>query len=398
MRFIILFLPLLWMLQSCGENTSSNTATHKYSIYTMTRDGKEYLNRIDSLNTGFLNPVKEGTPVVPAPQFYGMIVKDGFYYRLDFKSNRFVKSSIQNQQLVEQASVQLQDFASIDNFHWISKDSIILLGFGEKNSGIRFAKIDVSKMTAKQEDIDIPKPFGPYNSMSVGFAEFRNRQILVGYTYHTTHNLSGYTTSDTMYVETLEYPSLKSIARSKDTRSIYPGGENTRQSHNFTDENGDLYFLASPGIAAGNNPDKPTAIFRIKKDQNQIDSTYFFNISASPIQNHGYGLWYISKGKAIIRTERKGLFTGMKDHYKVPHFDFYLVDVYQNTTKKLDLPLDKGTSRQCVLVENGFVYITVSPNSENAAVWIYDPRTDSLKKGLEFDQNVEYVLRLERLN
>ncbi|HWV30477.1 MAG TPA: hypothetical protein VN038_12510, partial [Dyadobacter sp.] len=59
--------------------------------------------------------------------------------------------------------------------------------------------------------------------------------------------------------------------------------------------------------------------------------------------------------------------------------------------------LDKGTSRQCVLVENGTVYITVNSGNEGCYVWLLNPETGALKKGLKFSDDTEYILRLERL-
>ena len=88
----------------------------------------------------------------------------------------------------------------------------------------------------------------------------------------------------------------------------------------------------------------------------------------------------------------------MKDHYKVPHFDFYLLNLEKQTTSRLPLPLDKGTSRQCVLVKNGTVYITVNSGNDGCYVWLLNPETGALKKGLKFSDDTEYILRLERLN
>jgi hypothetical protein len=194
----------------------------------------------------------------------------------------------------------------------------------------------------------------------------------------------------------LSYPELKVQKTLKDSRSTYPGGANTAQQNTFTDDKGDFHFLACPGIALGNNPDKPTAMYRIKKDEDDLDSTFFWNISAS-IKNHAYGLWDIGNNQAIIRSERRELFTGIEDHYKVPHIEFYILDLLTKTTKKLDLPLDKGTSRQCVLVENGLVYISLNSETDGNFIWTYNPKDGSLEKGLQLSGEVDYILRIEKL-
>jgi len=396
----LLLLFVIGQLASCNFQKSDQTVISgkKYSIYAMMKDGKEYLAGVDSLRGGILNPEKSGVKVVPDHLFYELMANNDHYYRIDHKTHRFIKYHIKNDAFTEESALKLPGFSGIENYTWLGSDTLMIISYDEKTQKIRYAKIQIKEMKATQGVMEIPGPSGAFNWVSVGFSKFVNDKILVGYTYHDYSNQNGYTTSDTVYVEVLSYPDMKSVARLKDTRSAYPGGANTRQSYFFTDEKGDFYFVACPGIAAGNNPDKPTGIYRIRASQETLDPDYFFNISGSPIQNHGYGFWYIGNGKAILRTERKGLFTGMQDHWKVPHFDFYVLDLAAKSTTRLDLPLDKGTSRQCVLTENGLVYITVNSDSDGSYVWIYDPKTGKLEKGLKFTDDVDYILRLERFN
>lgn len=394
----LLILSIFTLLAGCIDPKTDHSPKIKYSIYTMTADGREYIVRTDSITSGTINAEKEGVKVTPPKQHYDLIVQGNYYFRIDARTGEFVKSEIKNGILSEVKSIPLKGFSSMENYNWIHSDSLLLFCFDPKAKVVRSAKIEVNKMTSVQEIVPIPAPFGNYNSLSIGFSKFMDRKLLIGYTYHKIKNLGNYETSDTMYVASFTYPSLQSLTISKDTRSTYPGGVNSRQPHSFTDEKGDFYFIACPGIAAGNTPDKPTGIFRIKNGEDRIDPDYCFNISTSPIQNHGYGLWYIGQGKAIVRTERKDLFTGMKDHYKVPHFDFYEVDLATQVSTRLALPLDKGTFRQCILVENGLVYITINSQTEGNYIWIFNPKTKSLKKGLKFSDNTDYILRLERLN
>jgi hypothetical protein len=395
-----LLLAMIAFTVGCAERESgqSDALQKKYSIYTMAEDGQEFLMTTDSLSGGRLEPEKSGVKVDPQRIFYDLIVHKGYYYRLDAKTQEFLKIGIENKKFTTKSRLKLEGFSAIDNYNWITPDSLLIIGYDDKSAEVKYAKIHLDSMTAVQGKLNLPAPSGGFNWTSVGFSHFMNGQLLVGYTYHAAHDLLGYTTSDTMYVETLSYPGLKNLKNYKDSRTTYPGGVNTRQSHFFTDENGDFYFITCPGIALGNNPAKPTAIMRIRKSDGSVDPDYFFNISASSIQNNGYGFWYLGKGKAIVRTERKALFTGMGDHYKVPHFDFYEVDLETQTTTRLNLPLDKGTARQCVIVENGIAYIAVNSDSAGNYIWIYNPEKNSLKKGLQLLGQTDYILRIERLN
>ena len=394
------WLILLWLVQLAGcapEKTGSDPGTRKkYSLYVMMKDGAEYLVQTDRIDSGHIDPLVQGAKVVPSRIFYELIIHQNRYYRLDWKTGKFLRHVVENKAYTQTGSLPLTGNWSVDNYTWLG-DTLLILGHDSKHSNVRYAKITFDPMKALEGTIALPAPTGGYTNMTIGFSTFLKGHLYLGYTYHKT-DLNTYTTSDTMYVTELTYPGLKTVRTFKDTRSAYPGGINTRQSHFFTDEKGDFYFISCPGIALGDNPSKPTGIFRIRKADGALDPGYFFNLSTSPIHNHGYGFWYIGNGKAIVRTERKGLFKGMQDHYLVPHFDFYVLDLAQQTTSRLNLPLDKGTARNCILVENGLVYITVNPNTDGSYVWIYDPKTGSLRKGLHFDDQVDYILRLERLN
>lgn len=391
----LLLLFAIFILTGCRKQSEEKEPVPgRYSIYAMMKNGKEYIFQTNTLTSGSVDPEKTGAHVVPAPLYYDLIVKDGKYYSVDRKTGAFVRYRFYNIEFVKDTSLPLRGFTTAENHQWLSKDTLMLLGYDDQSQKIRFAKVNIRTMRAEQGETPVPRPFGNYNWISVGFSEFLAGKLYIGYCYHS-YTLQNYTTGDTLYTAIVDFPSMQLDTILKDTRSVYPGGVNTRQSHSFVVENGDFYFIACPGIAAGNRPDRPTGIFRIKKSQRAIDPDYFFNISASAIRNNGYGCWYIGKGKAIVRTERKGVFTGMNDHYKVRHFDFYLLDLNKQTTKRLDLPLDKGTARQCVLVENGTVYITVNAGEEGNHVWIFDPETDALKKGLEFSSDTDYILRLE---
>jgi hypothetical protein len=364
----------------------------------MSKDGKEYLVQLDSLDSGTIFPQKSGAKVEPPRIYHDLIVRDGYYYRLDMKSGRFIRAHVKNNQLTEDKSLAIEGFSICQNYNWITPDSLLLIGYDDSTKKIRYATVNVKNMTAVQDVMEIAAPFGKYNSMSIGFSKLSQGKLMVGYSYHTIVGAYNYSTGDTVYVDVLSYPQMKLLERIKDTRSTYPGDENTRQAHSFTDEKGDFYFIAAPGIAGGNHPNKPTSIFRIKKGDTALDQDYFFNISASAIQNHGYGLWYTGSGKAIIRTERKNIFSGMKDHWKIPHFDYYVIDLETKATSRLPLPLDKGTAKQCVLVENGMVYIGVNSQTEGNYIWHYNPNSGDLKKSLKFDPEIDYILRVERLN
>jgi hypothetical protein len=250
----------------------------------------------------------------------------------------------------------------------------------------------------KAGKMDIPKPQGIFNNISVGVVERRADQLLVGYTYHQLLGPSDYYTSDTVYLSVLKYPEMKAEKLTKDTRSTYPGGVNTIQPYAFTNEQGDYYLMTCPGIALGNRPTLPTALMRIKKGEQQLDPTYFFDLSNSSIQNHAYGVWYLKNNYAIIRSERKDLYKDLNDHYETAHFSYYLIDVLKRkVVERLKLPLDRGTRKNSVIIEGDIVHIAINSKTDGNYIWQYNLQTKQLQKGLQLNGNTDYILRIDRL-
>lgn len=393
---------LLLCHYSCSQKpkNSNISAGRNYSIYILGKDGKEYIIETNSLDSGKILPEKQGAILDPKTMDRDIIVKSGSYYHLNRKKAELSKYDVQDDSLHTIASVPLKDF-SIENYFWAGKDSLLLTGLDIKDfKQTKYILIETGKMTLLSSgNVAIPQPSGKFTSMSIGFVELRKNHLFIGYTYHQQLSSSNYTTSDTTYIATLDYPKMNLLKIEKDTRSTYPGGINTVQSYSFNDEQNNYYFMSCPGIALGNRPDLPTGIFRIKAGAENLDKDYFINISSSLVKNHAYGMWYLGNNKAIIRSERKDLFKGLSDHYSTAHFEFYLIDLSTaKVIKKLDLPLDKGTRRECVIVKNNIAYIAVNSSTEGNFVWMYDTKTGSLKKGLELAGNTDFIMRIDKLN
>jgi len=395
---VFLFLSLLSFL-SCDFAKKKNLAgkNANYSIYVLGKTGKEYLIETDSLTGGFLKPEEDGALLDADIMDRDVIVKDGYYYHINRKTKELVQYQLDGGQLVTTAAIQIGN-KFIENFLWKSKDSLMLFLLDRPLSK-RASYLTVSPKPFQVLDsgyLPIAPPNGQYTFTSIGLSKLSEQHLILGYTYHHMVGATDFTTSDTMYLADIQYPEMGLTAVSKNTRSTYPGGVNTVQPYSFYDEQGDFYFMSCPGIALGNRPDKATAVFKIKKGEEKIDPNYFFDISNSKIQNHGYGIWYIGSGKAIIRTERKDLFTDMNDHWAVPHFEFYVLDLKNKTEQKLDLPLDKGTRRECVIRGKEMVYISINAGEGENFIWLYNPVTGALEKGLQLKGDTDFILRIDR--
>ncbi|MDR6342801.1 hypothetical protein HNQ91_005888 [Filimonas zeae] len=365
----------------------------------MCNDNKQYIIQTDSLDGGTAYPVQDGVPVVSPPRiWYYLTVKEGYYYFVNSLSHYFVKNTIINNQFTAVDSVLLPGFKYPDNCVFYTPDSILIVNSNIPPGIKKYARINVHTMKAVVDDVPIPGPQPPFNYLSVGLVKIRPPYCWFGYTYHYQNEVNGYGSSDTVYLAQTSYPGMQLQQITKDARSTYPGNVNTAQQNTFDDEKGNFYFLSCPGIVRGANPTQPTAIYRIKAGEQTPDSSYFFNISASAVHNHAYGLWYIGNNEAILRSERKDLFATFEEHYKVPHIEYYVINLQTQAVQKLNLPLDRGSSRTCVLAEGEKVYISVNDGKGGNDIWIYNTHTKAVTKGLHLAGPVDYIVRLEKLN
>ncbi|MBE9586433.1 hypothetical protein IM792_18415 [Mucilaginibacter sp. JRF] len=396
---LIITISILTLLQACSQqsNKADGSAPHKYSLYIRLKNNAEYIVQCDSLTGGTIDPEKQGTPLDIHQVSRDIIVKDNFYYHMGFKNDQFIKYKVSGKVFQKVDSVAMPHF-SIENFRWMGKDTLQIIGLQAPSfTQVVYSLINTDSMKViSTGKLDIPHPGNGFNNMSVGFAEPLDSNLVIGYTYHKPVGTTSYTTSDTMYTSLVSITSGL-LNTDKDTRSTYPAGVNNVQSYTFYDEHGDFYFMTCPGIALGNRPDVPTGVFRIKKGELAPDKKYFFNLSASVINNHAYGLWYLSKGKAIVRSERKDLYHDLNDHYSAAHFEFYVLDLAEQTATKINLPLDKGTRRECVIVEGDKAYISINSDKQGDFIWIYDIKTGETKKGLQLTGHTDYILRMDRL-
>lgn len=385
-------------MSSCLETKKTNKKPSIYSLYILDKDGKSFLIQNNTLDSGIVIPENDGVLLGDFKLGRNMIVKNHFFYRLSTKTGLFSKYKIDSGALITSSALHLKDF-NIENYNWISADTLLLVGLNVSGyNQPKFALVNTKNMKIiAQGKMGIPVPSGNFSTLSIGFVMEKNGQIFVGYTYHVSQGMSNFKTSDTLYVSKLSFPDMNLLSTGKDIRSTYPGGQNTVQSYTFLDEKGDYYFISCTGIAMGNRPEIPSGIFRIKKGQSSIDKDYFFNISASKIKNHPYGMWYLGHNKVIIRTERKDLFEGQSDHYSTAQFEFYVLDLNTKAITKLNLPLDKGTRRECVLVQQDVAYIAVNSDKEGNFIWMYNMSNGSLKKGLQLAGNTDYILRIDKL-
>lgn len=132
-----------------------------------------------------------------------------------------------------------------------------------------------------------------------------------------------------------------------DTRSGYPGGVNTRQSH--------LLLKIAISISSPARESHQEIIRRNRLVSSALRSLgkkltrLISSISQHPrLKTTATALVYRKRQSHRQNRAQRALHR-YEGSLQSPPFRFYLLDLEKQTTRRLPLPLDKGTSRQCVL-------------------------------------------------
>lgn len=381
---------------SCTSPKSSEYFLPDYALYLLNEDGTNTFLLRDGLDsTGSSIEVK-----VPSKDFTReYIQKNGVFYHFNERNDYFIRYKLDgDNQMIATDSIQFRD-GYLENYLWKNDTDTLLLFTVEKKTTAhaRMYMVDTKDFTLlREEALPFPSAVADFNLLSIGVVDFVDNKLWIAYCYSKYLTIDDYTTSDTMYYATLDFSSLDILNLQKDTRSSYPGGINTVQRYSARDNQGDFYFMSCPGVALGNNLLKPTAIFRKKKGMSQVDTSYMLDVSET-IKNHAYGFWYVSGQKAIIRSEQRELYTDFSNHHSTFQFEYYLVDLVTKKIDKINIPLDKGTRKENVLVQGDYVYFGIDSEGRKHEIWRYTVNNGHVEKVFSASQSVNYILRLDFL-
>jgi len=207
----------------------------------------------------------------------------------------------------------------------------------------------------------------------------RDAKIFVPY-LHTDENYIAYDEATVAIYDasTLEFEKLVTDSR---TASV---GYSIVSSHGIT-ENGDLYLISCNSNYWAGNESLPSGILRIKAGEDDFDDEYFFNITEKINNNHTGGMLYVGNNKAIVQIFRSDLISDYGDYQGGFVIEYYLVDLVNQTTQKLNIPLSKYPRRALERLDDGRAVIVANTESEGNAIYIYDPATESVSKGITYE-------------
>lgn len=397
---IIFGLGGLYLLGSCQQQPETNKKNDiradfepAYSLFLMYKDGTTGFLLTDSL-------WKQSVEIAPPYRYFSreFIQKNGLVYYVNPQNNHLVQFKLSTEGLFPLDSIRLSS-DNLENFLWKNDSDTLLLFNVQKGhpDTCWYYEIDTKPLSLiRKLQVPIPGSLQDFDIISIGLSYLNKDEIWLAYTYNKMINHHSYTTIDTMYYSTFDMETFTHKELQKDSRSTYPGGINTVQPYGAQLVNGDYYFMSCPGVALGNRPSLPTAIFRRLNGNSHVDTTYMLSISDS-IGNHAYGLWLVKDHEVIIRSERKDKYSDFSTHHRVFQFDYYLVDLLAGTFEKLDLPLDRGTRKENVLVRDNVVYFGLDSEGEHHYVWRYELSDGHIEHVFQSTVSTDFILRLDDL-
>lgn len=385
---IVLF-GLASLLISCGREGQKPGARYGIIVFAGEEEDEEYILPTNSLTSGAVSIPEK------AERIYSLIsaCRNGYYFGIDDGKPKFTRYIPTENGLVTDVEIPFHhaDWKPYESwYNWLD-DRTILLGSTMEGRRLTYNIIDTQAMTIRaQGNFEIPKLA---DSLFYGgvVGEFRENRLFISYTVHAGWQ-NDKPASDTTFLAVVEYPSMKTLAVQKDTRSTWPGGLYLHAPFSFID-NGDIYFLAAPGGRTHPHPTAPAGIYRIRKDEEKLDSTYFFAV-ADPKTEEGYMLYGLGQGKALVKIVRKNRIRQYMDYLDKHVAEYYLLDLRAQTRSRLNLPLDRLNFTENVLVENGKAYIAVCEKKNESYIWEYTLATGALKRGLKVEGRALVLNRL----
>ncbi len=383
----IYFLFAIIFLFSCTQENKS-----KYSIYYRGKDkNREYLSFTNDLQDCFIKSRKSDI-ALGQRMYYNLISHNGQYYHFDYPATHITHFLLENNQLVPKDSCFFKLLKGEVETHYFLGDSLLVfIGWDKGYKNHVFAEMDLGADTIRREFI-LPLPAVHANEIqTIGYSSIQNNYFYLSYTtkYKKQENGSVYMSADSLGLLVLDYPTMEHSRCYYENRTTFSLYGNMRQPTSFIDEQGDSYFITNTSERFGNSA-KPSGILRIRKNEECIDSTYFFSIS-SAIQEYPYAIWNLGNNQVLIKTGDSNLVTNWTDYNNKNIYHYYHVDLLKQTFTKLNIPLDVAWYGNNVLVEDGKAYIANIPADRDNHIWVYDSSSNLLSREEAFPSSVERV-------
>ena len=352
-----------------------------------------YLFETPNFESGEISFLGNGANVTTqTPGFMAFMQNKGYYYAYITETNTLSQYSYKNQKLELVKAIPFTLENSFRYGHtWIDDHTLFVYAlFGD------YKIVDVNTMSIiKQGKISLPQKSG-FNGPNIGFATVKDNKLYIGFSYayadkvyskkypERTNYFSG-----TAHFAVYDYPAMDQVVYSEDSRSTWPGNDRNGVLKTFV-YNDDLYVITTTSELSGGNWDKPTSLYRFKKDAKKIDENYYFNISEKLNGDNCLGGAYAGNGKLLLRRLRQDLVKIWGDYGFANVQEYHVIDLANQSISKLDIPLSKSLATAPNVIADptdNKAYFTINTKDSNGEfnVYQYNSLTNTVTKGAKIN-------------
>lgn len=384
----ILCLYIVVLATACTNTEKSD----KFRIYFRGEDRhKEQIFTLADLSQGYVDATQQGE-VLDSDICYDLYYHKGVYYDID-RPDKIKKYILKNGRPALESSCEIAQMTEIETHTWINDTILAVIGLDSKHRNPVYAFIDTKEFKVKQYgEIPIPDD-NSYQRTSIGFAAVAGDVMYITYVYHQL-SADSYTTSEAINLITLDYPQMTVRHNSSNNRSTYEMKNGRHQPTMAIGADKKFYFLTNTSSGFGQMEHIPSGVLRANMKEENLDDHYFVNITDTLKGCYPTAIWHVWNDIFLLKCERTDLMSSWEDYLEERVFEYYALNVRNNSLTKLDLPLDTPWYTNNVLVDNDVAYI--ANNAEDGyTFWLFNPKDNSLKKGLKLDPSVKRIFSID---
>jgi len=391
----LLSIMLLAGLLSCKKDKEASPgAPSDYAIWLQLGswpNTAQYVVGVSDLTKGSVSLKGNGAEVTSKAD-YGILPHNGYYYYPSTSANfgKFTKFEFTGNQLSVVKEVPFTYQSSVGNSAWIDDNTLILVGENGDRNKLLYSIVDANTLSIKNGEFSLPPVPDGYKYYVGGNLEFSNGKLYMAYSYGV--DWPG-TSEPGVNVAVINYPDMTVNNVIESTDANGEGGANMWMPTSGKDESGNIYMMFFPKWSTSTT--SPSKIFKISNGATTFDASYTFDVGAA-LGEATEGFWYIGKNKAIVKylDSKISSVDSETEHYR----KFALVDLgSKSIIKKLDIPADKGSMLQNVMVDEEKVYVVANDLNGKDYVWNVNTSTGEATAGLEIEGGADYILRLDNL-
>lgn len=331
---------------------------------------------------------------VTAKLFLENIIKGQYYYQVPQEKDRFGKYRVTSKGIevvvefpFEKNTLKDRRFAHT----WIDDRTLVLMAASGDASKVIWIKVDTERMVILSEgDLNVPSLAEGGVFSTSGLAAYRKEDNRIIYTYcnnkDKTHFYAAFVNADDMTVD-----SVIEEDRAEQMGSTAYG--EMAMTKSFFDATGNFYLVCASRLKSGDNEystEQYSSILRINKGAKDFDKSYMGYQGKNYSRGKIITIDDLSSDKVLLYVQDPE-YTGAEGWNSKYYNCYYaILDLKTDNLTDLKLPYSNGVISKRTVVYKDKAYIGVTPKEGDMAIYAYDIKNGSLKKGLTIEEGFEF--------